>query len=207
MKRSLLLLLLLILIGAAINVPIAMQFLHSRTSPRAPMIVNERDQQAASRGWPSTTPHDIPWPAPRSWSMEQAFGYQNFQVNGWEGPSSTPTDRVSMQLQRIGWPLPVLEQVQMWWPWDDPKWATKSESDPALHLVWSGVVLNPLIFGITLWLVFVLPFNVYFTIRRRLRIAKNVCIKCAYPRGTSDRCSECGHTFTPPSTETSANNS
>ena len=207
MKRPLILLLLFILIGAAINLPIAMQFLHSRTAPPAPILVNVIGPQAALHDWPADTPHDTPWPTPTQWVMNGSFGYKTYNVYGWNGTRSNRIDRVQMQVDRMGWPLPVLEKVQMWWPWDDPKWKTANEPDPALHLVWSGVVLNPLIFGLSLWLVFVLPLVLFFNIRRRRRIAQNLCIKCAYPRGTSEKCSECGHKFVSPLTETAINNS
>ena len=75
MKRSLKLLLLLILIGAAINIPFAMQFLHSRTALRAPMLVNDMGALAATHEWPATTPHDIPWPVIQQWQLEGSFGY------------------------------------------------------------------------------------------------------------------------------------
>ena len=202
MRRPLVLLLLSILIGAAINIPIAMQFLHSRTAPRAPTLVNDIGALAATHEWPATTPHDIPWPAPTQWQLEGSFGYRNFQVYGWEGTRSNPTDRVQMQVERMGWPLPVLERVQMWWPWDDTKWATTSEPDPALQLAWSGVILNPILFGVTLWLVLIVPFVVFFGLRKRRRSKRNECIKCGYPRGSSDTCSECGFKFESPSLKT-----
>ena len=207
MKRPLLLLLLFILIGAAINLPIAMQFLHSRTSPRAPTLIDKRGPEAVGYEWPADTPHDIPWPKPSSWMMAGSFGYRHYDVRGWNGTMNDPTDLVIMEVHRMGWPLPVLEQVQMWWPWDDPKWKTTNESDPALYLVWSGVVLNPLIFGLTLWLVFVIPIVLFFNIRLRHRIEQKVCIKCAYPRGTSEKCSECGYKFITPLIKTDINNS
>ncbi len=200
MRRSLVLLLLFIFIGAAINIPLAIHFLHSRTAPRAPTLVNDIGPQAAAHDWPAPTPHDTPWPAPTQWVMEGSFGYRHIQVYGWNGLRSNPTDRVQMQVQRMGWPLPVLQRVQMWWPWSDPKWQSNAESDPALQLVWSGVVLNPLLFGGTLWMVLVLPFVAFITVRRRRRIAHNCCPKCAYPRGSSQRCSECGFEVRPPPT-------
>ena len=180
-----------------------MQFLHSRTAPRAPTLVNHFGPKAASQDWPATTPHDIPWPTPKQWQLEGSFGYRNFQVYGWEGTRSNPTDSVQMQVERMGWPLPVLERVQMWWPWNDPKWATNSESDPALQLAWSGIILNPILFGVTLWLVLILPFVVFFGLRKRRRSTRNECIKCGYPRGSSERCSECGFKFGSPSLKTS----
>ena len=135
-------------------------------------------------------------------SAKGSLGYRNINVYGGVESPGGRTDRVQMLVQRMGWPLPVLQRVQMWWPWSDPKWQSNAESDPALQLVWSGVVLNPLLFGGTLWMVLVLPFVVFINVRRRRRIARNCCPKCAYPRGSSQRCSECGDEVRPPPKET-----
>ena len=113
MKRPLILLLLFILIGAAINIPIAMQFLHSRTAPPAPILVNVIGPQAALHVWPADTPHDTPWPTPTQWVMNASFGYKTYNVYGWNGTRSNRIDRVQMQVDHMGWPLPVLEHIQM----------------------------------------------------------------------------------------------
>lgn len=64
--------------------------------------------------------------------------------------------------------------------------------DSGLVLNWPGVIGNPLLAAIALWLVFVAPFVLWLDVRRRFRIHKGLCPQCAYPVGTSSQCTECG---------------
>ena len=41
-----------------------------------------------------------------------------------------------------------------------------------------------------MWLLFAAP----FALRKRRRIKRGLCPKCAYPVGTNERCTECGAT-------------
>jgi hypothetical protein len=57
--------------------------------------------------------------------------------------------------------------------------------------MWPGFAINTLFYAGTLWLLFAAP----FALRRRRRIKRGLCPKCAYPigrGGTSDVCTECG---------------
>ena len=70
-------------------------------------------------------------------------------------------------------------------------------SDSGLILNWPGVIGNPLLAAIALWLVFVAPFVIWHDVRRRLRIHKGLCPHCAYPVGPSSHCTECGTELAP----------
>ena len=68
-----------------------------------------------------------------------------------------------------------------------------------MQLAWGGILLNPILFGVTIWLVvLILQFVVFFGKRKCRRISRNECVKCGYPRGASERCSECGYKFESP---------
>jgi len=56
------------------------------------------------------------------------------------------------------------------------------------RLVWPGSAINTVFYAVMLWLLFAAP----FTLRRRRRVRKGLCVKCAYPVGESDICTECG---------------
>ena len=58
---------------------------------------------------------------------------------------------------------------------------------PTLPL-WPGFAINTVFYAFILWLLFAAP----FALRRRRRIRRGLCPKCAYPVGTSDVCTECG---------------
>ncbi len=51
-----------------------------------------------------------------------------------------------------------------------------------------GFAINSLFYALILWGLFAAP----FALRRRRRIKRSLCVKCAYPMGTNDVCTECG---------------
>ncbi len=57
-----------------------------------------------------------------------------------------------------------------------------------LRPLWSGFAVNTLLYAVVLWLLILGP----FALRRFIRIRRGLCPACAYPRGESDVCSECG---------------
>ncbi len=54
--------------------------------------------------------------------------------------------------------------------------------------VWPGVITNTLFYATLLWLLIPGP----FALRRFIRVRRGLCPKCAYPMGESAVCSECG---------------
>ncbi len=198
MRRSLLLLLLFVLASATLNLPVALQMQRARQAPQSPPLINESGALAAARGWPAATPHTTPWPTPSVWQSLGNAGYERVNVYATTTPADGTPGQFNMQVERMGWPLPALERVQMWWPWDDPAWTTSAYSDPPLRLAWPGALLNPLLIGTALWIVFVLPVQGFCAVRRRLRARYACCRHCGYPCGTNDVCSECGKPFAEP---------
>ena len=57
--------------------------------------------------------------------------------------------------------------------------------------LWAGFTLNLLLYAVLAWLALFAPFALLRGLRRR----GNRCERCGYPRGPSDRCSECGATL------------
>jgi len=60
-----------------------------------------------------------------------------------------------------------------------------------LRPIWPGFLINTLLYGATLWLLF---FG-FAMMRRYRRRRRGACPYCRYPRGASDVCSECGRTL------------
>ena len=54
--------------------------------------------------------------------------------------------------------------------------------------IWPGFVANTAFYAVILWLLICGP----FALRRFIRVKRGLCPACAYPRGESDVCSECG---------------
>ena len=57
-----------------------------------------------------------------------------------------------------------------------------------LRPIWPGFAVNTLFYAAVLWLLIPGP----FVLRRVIRVRRGLCPACAYPRGESDVCSECG---------------
>jgi hypothetical protein len=54
--------------------------------------------------------------------------------------------------------------------------------------IWPGFAINTIFYAAIFCALFAVP----GTVRRRVRIRRGVCVRCAYPLGTSSVCSECG---------------
>ena len=54
--------------------------------------------------------------------------------------------------------------------------------------IWPGFAVNTIFYAAVLWLLIPGP----FVLRRFIRVKRGLCSACAYPRGESDVCSECG---------------
>lgn len=57
-----------------------------------------------------------------------------------------------------------------------------------LRPIWSGFLLNTLIYAVALWVLICGP----FALRRFIRVRRGLCPCCRYPIGASPVCSECG---------------
>lgn len=185
LKRAAIIIALVSLIAAAVNFPVAMLCAKSRLQPRAPMTLNLVGDDASIRRWPVPGPHQHPWPPLNHYIEERDFGYLHIQAHGGTAHQ--------MQVEYTGWPLPCVRRVQMWWPWNDPVWATTAEPDPKPQIYWPGAIGNPLIFGVGLWTLLVLPAELLLIAQRRRRFRRRLCLKCGYPAAGKDPiCTECG---------------
>ena len=57
-----------------------------------------------------------------------------------------------------------------------------------LRPLWTGLVVDTLVYGVVLWLAFISPFGLLRLVRRR----HDRCLCCGYPIGDASRCTECG---------------
>jgi hypothetical protein len=184
-------LLFFLLLAAAINIAFAAT--RVRGFHGGPTTINVIGPEAAPYGWPATSPHDHPWPAPRQWS-EYHPGFGETWRLAWGVDATTNTTSHQMQVGLFGWPLASLESVTYFWPQNDPAWSTSAEQSPPLRLRWSGIILNPLIFGGGLWLLLIAMPMAFAALRSRRRLRRGQCPACAYDlRGDhASGCPECG---------------
>jgi hypothetical protein len=185
LKRAVIIIGILALLAAAVNFPVAMWCAKSRSQTTFESMVSVQGPGAAAHRWPVRGPHQQEWPEITQYTEMRDFGCRHVQVHA--GGTH------QMQVEYLGWPLPCVRRVQMWWPWNDPAWASKEEPDPKPQVYWLGALGNPLIFGLVPWAVLVLPAEVVLLIQRRRRFRRRLCLNCGYPAGGAEPiCTECG---------------
>lgn len=189
-RRTLVVSLLLILLClAAINVPYAVTKIRSRTGAWPVVSSDVRGPAAAVLGWPSSVPHDRPWSKPSYHITHKAFGFREYDVRA--DPTNEGVNGFSMSVQKLGWPLPVIEIKQMWWDWDDPS-LKGPEPDPRPSLVPLGLVANPVLVGLPVWLLLVVAPLMLILTRRVYRARGGDCAWCGYAEVGDGVCPECG---------------
>ena len=177
------------LLAAAINAPFAVSRVETlRHLPAS--WGSMRIGEDMPKRWPAATPHARQWPNPSSWDEWRGFGKRLLDV-GWRNPDSQK-NRFSMRVRWSGWPLPVLEQKQMWWDWSDLALAGPT-SDPAMRLMPAGLILNPIIIGGGLYVLLISTFLAFVIGRRYERMRRGLCLNCGYDVGGLQTCPECGH--------------
>jgi hypothetical protein len=186
-RRLVLALVVVILVLASISNAFALRQFRVLRSPRPPVIAQLRDDAAGARGWPVRSPHAEPWPEPNYASTIGKFGYREHDVRHAVNNMSV----FIMTVKRSGWPLPVIEEAQFHWDWANES-LEGPESNLRPRLMPIGLILNPLMIGVPLWvLLFVLP--MLFTVRRRRkRQRRGDCVWCGYAMASLAVCPECG---------------
>ena len=112
--------------------------------------------------------------------------WRAFASGSLDGPLDGPPVLilVAVMLTESGWPAKIMGgRVLHVNDEDDFQWMTSGRAIP-LRPIWPGFVANTLFYSTLLWLPFVL--------RRFIRVRRGLCPACAYPRGESAVCSECG---------------
>jgi hypothetical protein len=132
----------------------------------------------------------------RLWTQNLAVGYQAglplLSMHGENWVSGLPRSALLGGSFTIG-PQPT--------GMEKPRYAIKLYPDPSLthsrllplKPIWPGFAINTVFYAAILWLLFAAP----FALRRRRRIKRCLCPKCAYPVGTSEVCTECGAAVMP----------
>jgi hypothetical protein len=179
----------LVIIGAVINVPLAVSRFRGLTF-NTPRGLTLRQPEIGDRPWPAPTPHATAWPAPTQWDEWRGFGERHYNVF-----HHSDEARFQMQAELYGFPLPVVENKMMWWDWNDP--ALKGpESSPPMRLLWRGLILNPILLGGGAFVILLGPVALAIVgwrlVTRLRRRRSDRCVFCGYPVGTNAVCTECG---------------
>ncbi len=133
----------------------------------------------------------------------EALPYWSPFAVGEEDYSPSEGDGHRWLSEATGWPL-----LAFYWEGDDPRepeatirWGFVTTLPPwmdggnvgqprivPLHPIWSGLLVNSLVYGTILLLCIQLPVST----RRLRRRKRGLCLRCGYPLGQSLRCPECG---------------
>ncbi len=191
MKRRLLIIAICLLLGAVVNVAVAWGC--GEWSYRT--LADSR-----SSGLPSDARWPRDWPQPTSRATVSGVGMTLAALSGrnLRGPYA------HQWICQWGWPFRSLEsEAHSWaqdtggsttgitWGWPrswPPKPIAPANGFLLMCPLWPGFALNTIFYAALLWLLICGP----LAMRRFIRVRRGLCPACAYPRGESDVCSECG---------------
>ncbi len=152
-------------------------------------------------------PRDVPphWPQPRVRLHMRWLGFDQVQFIAFERTDEPPRVHFSICIEDAGWPCrsltseawsglrsDVLLPEQSRWLTGIPVATRRSPyvvdwRRLPIRPRW-GFAVNTVFYAAVLWLLILGP----FALRRFIRVRRGLCPACAYPRGESDLCSECG---------------
>ena len=125
------------------------------------------------------------------WAKQMASSPRRLYAERWTYPQFTettisdrrlyPIDKRTLRIRETGWPMHSLKRVSIKQGWPQV-W---QESN---RLLWPGFAVNTIFYAVAFWLVIC----GLFVLRRFIRARRGLCPVCAYPRGESTVCSECG---------------
>lgn len=182
------LLIVIVLICASVNVLFAITRIRSYSGPATYGVLPKQyiGEEASRRGWVIDPPDGAEWPPPDRWIGWRRFGFREFHVYGRE-----LEQEVDLRLQRLGWPLAVLE-LRLFGSGSTGTGLQTREWTQRPKILPLGVLMNPLLVGFPLWvMLFGTPLAWKVVVRAR-RTGESRCPWCGYEGGGSGACPECG---------------
>jgi hypothetical protein len=204
MRRRALQIIVLLLLGAIVNVAVAIG-----VSCFAPELVRSQ----------TTSPTDVERQAWRENAHEEIRDFHLFSSTTYTiGTAYRKRELSAAKVDQNGFPLMDRnEEMEAWrwsihagfpctslhgefWAWRQGRnsmsgWLPKgrifllnSYTFLPLNIRWPGFAINTIFYAAILWVLFAVP----LALRRRRRLKRGQCPACAYPIGTSEVCTECG---------------
>lgn len=157
----------------------------SQSRALAILVRNDFAQPGVVLEWPADPPVPSMWKAPGQ--VAEVRGFAILQIDA----HSQSETVCQMEVTRLGWPIPVLEQLRLWWPWDDPAFQTTHPTDSGLRPIWSGLLLHGMTAGAVGAGCVALVFWLH-ALRVRLRSRRGACPSCGHTLAGLSQCPECG---------------
>ncbi len=213
MKRRLLLVAVFLLAGAVVNVAVAWGCILAFPPPMKYVPVLLPSDSESQAWWHDNRPDGV-MDDLSGVAIRKRFGWRSIWYMGDQGGTTTilpsgafrmtsprPSDNTHGFQTFCGFPMMSLRGEQ----WSRIHIESESRSSmeelrrsgltPAIGRreypflpIWPGFAVNTLFYAVVLWLLIPGP----FALRRFIRVKRGLCPACAYPRGESDLCSECG---------------
>jgi hypothetical protein len=189
------LLVLFLLVGALGSLIFAIQWLPGLSHQVVGSMQTLRGNEVTV-GWPSRTPHELPWPAPNYWHLTRGTGRWFYQAQYREEDGVSP--QFAMELTQAGWPVAAVQRKLLWWDESDPALQDvgREGSSPGTRIRPLGLLINTLAVGGAAWLLLVgLPLTTLIAYRRLVRASRKKharCLGCGYEIDGLDKCPECG---------------
>lgn len=202
MKRWMLKLAVLLILGAVVNVAVALWCALAHDSRYSGTEVKSEMTPQQVQWWMNHAPYG-PLPVPdMSWDARpKHFGFSEVLMKA--SNVDLMQNSILVVLRRTGWPLQSFEGTQ-WWYGTHGDYETfvfkaaipigEHDNWILLRPIWAGFVINSIFYVPITWLLIFGP----FTARRIIRCKRGLCLKCGYDlRGNSggsggEVCPECG---------------
>ncbi len=185
-KYSVIIFLGAVALGIVAEVFVVLQSRYALGQVRKP-TVNLFGEAAAQRGWPANPPE--PWPSVYQFSERSAFGAS--RQTAWATDIRRETTH-QMEVERYGWPQPVLVRTQLWWPLQDARWGTPKPAGMGWRVRWKGSLFDVTLFTTIAVGLIAVPTALVRSLRRRKRARSGRCLECGYQLATGPVCPECG---------------
>ena len=174
------------LLGALASVLFAVN--RTQALPTVNMTLQYLAQLGRSAEWPAQPPATAHWPSATNDAEAHEFGHVMLEAHAVD---ATHNSTHHMQVSRLGWPLPVLERIELnrkdenrvgdkWVRYDlgfTVMWVNLAAQSVGIGLFGAGFAIG--IFAIQ-------------ALRIRSRTRRGECVACRHPLANLPTCPECG---------------
>ncbi len=189
--RSVLWLVALMFVAGVLNIVGAYVLAVIDGRPPPPLLIHAAGPDNPNIDWPAPPPPGVEWPEVTSLTESRQFGHWHLEARA-VGADRRMTH--SMGADFFGWPVASMKRVKYRWP--GQTFTRGARTDDLLTPHWPGLIVNPILGGVGLWVVIFLPINFVSAARERRRRASGHCPECGYnldgTGGTAAGCPECG---------------
>ena len=162
------------------------------SDPKTRLLLSDGQDSIEGTGWWPSVPKGIPdLGQPFLWNRVEQPGRRFYLMF-----FRDPVDQTSQSLNELlvittGWPCITVEHKRVIHVMSKQVvWPTDAEYRVIYHPL--GLILNPIIYALPVWLVLMGVRWLLVSSRRRRRASRGLCVRCAYTLDGLSVCPECG---------------